>query len=301
MADDKESGLHLFSLGIVLEDKPEKSDKIKVVPIEHLTRMNGLLSKVKINYDTSLPDHRGVTQTDKLEGGPDIVASWMPDGNDNRLTSPDVYKSETVKIYRMGDTNEYYWKTIFREPTLRRQETVINAVSNIKSGNAAYDLNSSYWTKVDTRYKLFQIHTSNNDGEPFVYDIVIDTAAGSVTIGDDVGNFIKMDSSNDLLSLTSIAGANVDLNKGHIKMHGKTITMTADEKITMAAPNTEINSETQHNGNFSIAGGVSATEGLSVTGGGGSISGDVKLEGGNITMTGGSITANGEDLNVDQT
>lgn len=312
--DAIDSGLHLYSLGIVLEDKPEGTDKIKVLPIEHLSQFNGLLSEANISHSNNMPDSRGVAKTGELKGGPDMVASWIPDGSDNRITSPDVRRSETVKIYRMGDTNDFYWTTVFREPGLRRQETIMYAASNLKEGLEKFDPTTSYWTLIDTRHKKYQIHTSNNDSEPFAFDILIDTAAGHIVIQDDVGNNIMFDPKNDFISLKSIAGANIDLDKGHIKGHGITISLTADEKITMTAPEVEINGdtttvngETTNNGSYTVNGPTALNQGMAVKGTS-SLSGDLTTEGGSVTlqggdiiMTGGTITANGEDLTVDLT
>lgn len=314
--DDEKSGLRFYSLGIVTEDKAVGTDKIKVNPIEHITQLNGLLKDMKVDYDVNVPDARGVQQSEKISGQAWVPASWRAIGDANRITSPDVYAGETVVMMTMSNTNEYFWDKIGTEPSIRRQETVQYGFSNLKKPGTAFDNDTSYWMLWDTRNKKVQFHTSNNDGEPFKFDITIDTAGGSVVIQDDVGNFIKMDSANDLLSMTSIAGANIDLDKGDIKIHGKTLKIDIDGTIdikaggatTFTAPATEMNTVTQHNGNFSVEGTIAATAGLKITGGGGEISGDLKtsggsvtLQGGDITMTGGSITANGEDLTVDKT
>lgn len=314
--DNEKSGLRFYSLGIVVEDKAVGTDKIKVNPIEHITSLNGMLSDVKVDYAINAPDARGVQQQENITGQAWVPATWRAIGDANRVTSPDVYASETVIIMTMANTSEYFWDKLGTEPSIRRQETVQYGFSNLKEKGAAFDNDTSYWLKFDTRNKKVQIHTSNNDNEPFKFDIIIDTSAGSVVIQDDVGNFIKMDSANDLLSMTSVAGANIDLDKGNINIHGKTLKIDIDEtinitaggKVTMTSPNTEINSETQHNGNFSVEGTVSVTAGLKITGGGGEISGDLKttggsvhLNGGEIVLTGSAITANGEDLTVDNT
>lgn len=314
--EDEKSGLRFYSLGIVTEDKAVGTDKIKVNPIEHITQMNGMLKDVKVDYDVKVPDARGVQQSEKISGQAWVPASWRALGDANRVTSPDVYAGETVIMMTMSNTNEYYWDKIGTEPGIRRQETVQYGFSNLKAPGDAFNNDTSYWMLWDTRNKKVQFHTSNNDGEPFKFDIIIDTAGGSVVIQDDVGNFIKMDSTNDLLSMTSVAGANIDLDKGNINIHGKTLKMDIDETITITAggatvftgTTAEINAETQHNGNFSVDGTISATKGLKITGGGGEISGDlstsggnVTLAGGDITLTGGSITANGEDLTEDKT
>lgn len=332
--DNETSGLRFFSIGIVVEDKAVGTDQIKVNPIEHMTQLNGLLANVKIDYKINMPDARSVNQQDSITGQGWIPASWRALGDANRITSPDVYAGESVIILTMADTGIYYWDKLGTEPGIRRQETVQYSFSNLKAKGAAFDNDTSYWMKWDTRNKIVQMHTANNDGEPFKFDITIDAGNGSVVIQDDVGNFIKMDSANDLISLTSIAGANIDLDKGHIKGHGISIDLKSDTDINLTAGaninitavaqivmtaakivesgdveidgNVEHNGDevhngaTEKNGDVTVEGETAITGATSIQGNLSTSGGDVTLAGGNITMTGSSITANGEDLTEDK-
>src|SRR5690606_555632 len=57
-----------------------------------------------------------------------INAEWLPAGT-NRLTPPDVVVGELVEIYRLGDTDQFYWRTMGLRDNLRTLETVIFAFS----------------------------------------------------------------------------------------------------------------------------------------------------------------------------
>lgn len=204
-----ESFLKFYSLGIVVENKKRGSDDIKVCPIEKLFLSKGNIGQQKIDYKTTVKNARNVLQSSKAYGEEFLIARWIPFGHSNRITSPDVIKSETVIIFKYADTDEYYWTTIFREPSLRRQETVRYAYGNIKDGIEAWDSNSSYYFEVSTHDKYIHLHTSKNDGEPYAYDILLNTRTGNLTVKDDVGNSIVMNSRNNKISLTSVT---VDIN-----------------------------------------------------------------------------------------
>lgn len=170
---DMLSQLKPYSLGVVVIDKPETSDVIQVFPAEQLPFAEGDLSKNK-----------------RMQ----ISASWIRIGDSNRFTSPDVYKGETVQIYRYANTEEYFWSDIMREPSLRKKERVIIAISNVPGKGDVQTLDKSYYLEMSTKDKRMHIHTSDNDGELCTYDVVLDTVKGNLTILDGMGNIITLDS-----------------------------------------------------------------------------------------------------------
>ncbi len=195
------SGLKIYSIGIVTENKAFGSDVIKVCPIEEFSLEEGKLEDDTKSLESSLPDINGVVKTAKIKGSAVLEARWTPWGNSNRDTAPDVRKSETVLIYRYADTQDYYWDTIFREPELRRLEHVRHAYSNKPSGIDAYDTSSSYWVEYSTAEKRIKLHTSDNDGEACTYDLWIDTKEGIVKLLDGFGNSIELQSGEGNLNI----------------------------------------------------------------------------------------------------
>lgn len=218
---DGDSALELYSIGIVVVDKPRNTDFIEVTPIETIVTADMLLKDLALNYQVGMPDHQGVVRNDQITGGPVLTARWIPFGHSNRMTAPDVIKGETVIIFRVEETEDYYWTTIFREPGIRRLETVNYMYGNIPTGLNPFDKNTSYWAEVSTHDKYVHIHTSKNDGEPFEYDIKLDTAIGKLTITDHVGNHIVLDSANDLIQLVTIAGCQFELWKDRINARSR--------------------------------------------------------------------------------
>ncbi len=214
MSEFDVSKLKLYSLGIVVSNKELKNDLIRVMPIEVITNINENLETYLKKYTSDIPDINDKSKKTEVGGYSYLEAKWVPYGEDNRMTSPDVIKNETVRIYRYADTEEYYWATIFREPNIRRQETVCTMFGNIpykdeKKRLEAFDKTSSYWWEISTHSrtkdgdpkngmgsegKLVHMHTSKNDGEFCTYDFHLDTKNGRMWFGDDRGNYISLDS-----------------------------------------------------------------------------------------------------------
>lgn len=210
---ERRSGLKEYSLGIITENKPYGSDYAMICPIENFSLEQDAIKEDTRDFQSKLPDMNGITKTAKLKGSAILRAKWIPYGNSNRDTAPDVRKNETVMIYQFGDTQSFYWDTLMREPELRRLEHVRYMYSNKPSGLDAFDSESSYWIEYSTVEKRIRLHTSDNDGEACKYDVTIKTDEGTITVEDSLGNFQLHD---------SVAGT----------LHAKYNTM-----ITLEAPN----------------------------------------------------------------
>lgn len=243
---DRLSKLQLYSLGIVVEDKARNSDIIQVYPVEQLPMIDGKVSDFKPKYKATLPDAKGTLKSSKVEAAAVIEAKWIPYSHSNRMTSPDVIKNETVLIFRFADTEEYYWTTVFREPSIRRKETVVYAYGNKSAPLDTWDKNSSYWLAVSTHDKYMHLHSSKSDGEPFEYDIKVDTRNGSVEVKDDVGNFFKLDSRPGKITATA---------KKDIELNAPTVTINCQRLVNNASSSVKNNTPVVNNsGNVNTAG-----------------------------------------------
>ncbi|NTW91808.1 MAG: hypothetical protein HGA35_07770, partial [Erysipelotrichaceae bacterium] len=132
------SELKLYSLGIVVENKPVGADIIMVSPIEVLNIQGaGSIKDASTKSEGTLKNADDKNFATEMKSSSYLKATWLPLGNSNRITSPDVVANETVILFKFGDVDEYYWTTIFREVELRRQETVLYGFSNLKSGMSA--------------------------------------------------------------------------------------------------------------------------------------------------------------------
>lgn len=338
---DRESSYKFYSIGIVLVDKERKSDLIPVFALEELSQATGadqtttidgalsvkekldqtkkFLNEQKTNYTVNIPDHQGIDRKVSLTGDKIIIAKWTAIGQSNRMTPPDVIAGESVMIYRVGDTQDYFWTTLMREPSIRRQETVCEMYGNIPSGQVAWDKDTSYWKEVSTHDKYWHIHTSKNDGEPFAYDIKIDTAKGIVSVDDNAGNNIILDSSAGKLTIDTLNDVecntqNVVVN-ATVKADVNTITATINASVSLRVntPNAyfsenvliggalttgtsgpsdiTMNGDLKHIGNEEKTGDCKMT-GNNTIGGDNQVSGDQKTDG--SQEVGGSIKVGGD-------
>lgn len=229
MLKDGLGNLKIYSLGIVTVDKPRTTDDIEVCPIEELSLTDGKISDIEKPYETSLLDAGDVGAKSKAKSGATLTAKWIPYGHSNRITSPDVIKNETVLLFRFADTDEYYWTTIFREPQIRRLETVCYMYGDLTEPLKQWDKESSYWLEYSTHDQHIHLHTSKSNKEPYIYDVRIDTKEGYIEVKDDVGNFIKFDSAK-----TDIRIENAD--KSYIDLDRDCVHIRAENMITLRAP-----------------------------------------------------------------
>lgn len=222
------SALQPFSIGIVIEDKQRGSDYIKVSPMEQLPMQSGDMTNNKKNYEIVTPDASGIKRASKAEGSNFIVAKWFAQNSTNRLSAPDVYKGESVQLYRFADTDDYFWTAMFREPSLRKLETMLVGCSN-NPGGGAFNRDSSYYAEVSTHDSHISIHTSQSNGEPYGYDVKIDAAQGVITIKDTVNNTITLDSRTNTIQFD--AQSKVNINAPEVNIKSTTINLEGEVKI----------------------------------------------------------------------
>lgn len=114
-----------------------------------------------------------------------IPATWKKMDDSNRITSPDVREGSKVAIYHIAGQNNYYWTLDGVNPDTFRMESVLygwNANPEV-SENGEFDVDNFYILAVDTRNGLFQLRTSERNGEATKFDIQINTMDGTITIG----------------------------------------------------------------------------------------------------------------------
>ena len=229
-----ESKFRFYSIGIVAEDKERKSDFIKVWPSEVLPQTNGNILEHKNDYKVNTMDHRGVKSMNKVQGQSVMVARWVPLSNSNRMTSPDVIKNETVMIYRYADTDNYYWTTIYREPKIRRLETVCYAFGNLRQPLTEWNKDSSYWIEISTHDKYIHLRTTRSDGEPYQYDFHLDTRRGNFIFTDNSGNFVSLDSPTSTIRCETNEA--IQAKTKRIEYECETMVVKASASITFDTP-----------------------------------------------------------------
>lgn len=257
------SNLRLYSLGIVVETKPEKTNIILVCPIEqfYIQGSGNIKSHQSLN-EGKLKDSSNKGFDTEMKSSNYLKAKWIPLGHSNRTTSPDVVANETVMLFKYADVDEYYWTTCFNEPSLRRLESVTYSFSNLKSGMEPFDSKTSYWFRVDTKNKKVHFHTASNDGEHTEYDIIFDTKEGTFILQDKKGNKIFLNSKTNIINVE----ANNVINAKAPTINCTAVNIVLTGNVTING-NTVCNGGISSNGNIISSGNIKA-EGSIIDGGG---------------------------------
>jgi hypothetical protein len=309
------SKLHIYGLGIVAANKELHSKFIEVVPIEATPMLDGEITDNMETIVTKGKDASGSVYENSVNTTASIQAEWLPIGGSNRATAPDVRRGEHVVLYKFGDTDKYYWVTLIYDMKLRKLETAIWVFSNTRNEDVDGTADTTYFLEISTHRKLVHLHTSKSDGEPFVYDIQLNTKDGVFTFQDDIGNYIQLDSKNVRIEAKNADGSWIDMNRRVINMYApEDINLRADNNINISAGNsinsdagssindktpvitTEADSTTNTVPVTTFTGQVIIGGGMAVSGGSGAsatVQGTVEVTGGDVIVEGISFLPHG--------
>lgn len=185
--------IHMHSVGYATINLPLGSSTLEVNPIEDTTMIEGELTDNMTEASVRARDSEGGYSDVKVASTITYTATWMPFGS-NRLTPPNIRRGEKVMIWRVGDSDKYYWSEYEYNPKLRKLETVIYLFSNTRNEDEDATPENSWFIEVSTHRKIFHLHTSKNDGEPFSFDIQIDAKEGNFLLCNDQGEQFYLES-----------------------------------------------------------------------------------------------------------
>lgn len=260
----KGSQLKFYSIGIVAENKKMSHSRILVTPIETLGMSDGEIKSSPEKLETKGIDYDFNEYTVSAIADNAIEADWFPLNDGNRRTPPDVRRGERVVLYQYGDEGRYWWQPYGLDGRLRKLETAIYSWSGTKDEKEDSERpENSYYAEVSTHEKRITIATSGKNGEKCRYVVQINPGEGKILIVDDKGNEFEMDSVNTLLHLKNADGTYIDLDKKNINVYaedyisikaGKAIIANAGDKITMKAPQIELDGITKVTKTFQVQG-----------------------------------------------
>lgn len=233
------SQFQVYSIGIVAQNKKLDEDIIYVLPIEITPFVNGELDASVSKENISGLDKDGNTYTVSVNESSSVKAKWLPLGETNRRTAPDVRRGERVLLYRHSDSDLLYWGSMGMDAHLRKLETVIWSWSGTRDENAdSTDPENCYSLEVSTHNKLLTLRTSKADGEPYGYTLQLNTQYGNFVVTDDVGNYMQIDSPETKISLKNKDGTEVHLDKKDINAYApRDINVTCDRDFNLSVGN----------------------------------------------------------------
>ena len=242
------SKLRFYSVGIVAANKALGSNVIEVTPVEELPMLDGYLYSATDTQNASGVDASGRNYKSKVNTGNSLQATWLKLGDSNRQTSPDVRRGSTVIILQFGDADKYYWVTMLDDSKIRKLETVIWGISGSPNEAAAADATNMYYIEFSSHTKQITLHTSQANGEQWGYDIQINPGEGFLAFTDTNGNYFKLDSQAESLTMKNASGSSFDITKA-------IATITTTNQINLTSPNgiIAIDNLTIKGGNVTIA------------------------------------------------
>lgn len=222
------SQLHFHSWGLVARNKPRGTKTIRVFPIEYRMSVDedvlDVVDLVEDQYDTDEgPEVIKVKRTNS------IPAKWLKLNSNSKL-APDVRRNDHVLIWRLGDTDNYFW-TDFNIANVKRLETKLYAWSADPDNPIKDDLSNAYWLELSTHDKHITLKTSMANGEPFSYTLQLNTGEGFFTLQDNVGNIMYMNSDETVIGFKNENGT-------YLKLDKKCIDGYAPDSINYTAVNT---------------------------------------------------------------
>ncbi|HFH4531996.1 TPA: hypothetical protein ACGJ7A_004672 [Pseudomonas aeruginosa] len=230
------SEFRLWSIGRATENKPRNSFTLMVLPIESATATDGETTFNPVEEVVDGVDADGRAYTTKVSVSRDIPCIWLPN-EDNRATPPDVMRGEKIAIYRLGDTSQFYWRSMGLSNDLRTLESVVYTFNaSLSPGGAGKNFDTCYFMQFSAHDKHVTIGTSKANGEPYRYSVQINTGTGAVYILDDIGNRFELVSKDKRLML-------MNADNSFVKVEKKAIDLNADQyiKLTSGGSTLELN------------------------------------------------------------
>jgi hypothetical protein len=186
-----QAGYARYGVGVVVEDKAADSWNIKVWVSTDLPDAKGYIKENNRVNTTSTVNRDGKVETTTLNSKDWVTAEWLPVSNYNRASAPDVSASETVVIYRKGESSEYRWDTDRQEPLLRKKERAVYYFNADDTQGKEATSDTSVVLVVDTKKKYLGFTTPKATKEKGVISLEVNYGTGGVSMTSDNGNGFK--------------------------------------------------------------------------------------------------------------
>ena len=208
--------LQPYSVGVAAANLLVGQTELSVFPNEKMPHTDGEVTDNVVNMATKGVDASGNNYSDNVETSLAIKAKWL--SRNSWLKFPGlVRRGEEVQIWRIGDTDQYYWELMGLSNHLRRKDIILIAVSNTRDEKTV-DLTAqnSVFFEINTVDKHITLSTPENDGEKCRFVIQLNYGDANFSLSDTIGNSIVMDSVAELIQMRNASDSFLKLDKSEI-------------------------------------------------------------------------------------
>ncbi len=254
------SELRLYSLGIAANNREidDPTGTLMVTPIEALTMLDGEIGSSPFKQIAQGIDADGQTYQTKVETDLAISCTWI--GESNRRTPPDVRRGERILIFRYADRDKFLWQSLGLDDHLRKLETVVYSISGTadeKKDGTQPEL--SYFLEMSSHKGSVTLSTSQANGEFTSYALQIDAKNGKVTLADNLGNSVMLNSADTVIEMKNADDSYVSIDKKKIYAVADTEVRVKTKKFQVDAEETIINGKLKVSGESNFGGHMTAS------------------------------------------
>lgn len=187
--------------------------ELEVIPMFDSSDLDGEVNDMMGEITSTGVDKDGSTYATSVKVANTVKAMWLP--LDAHRPYPSlIRRGEKVLLFRVGDTDKYYWTEMGLDDTTRRKDIYTILVPNSPTeGENSKTYNTAYYIEVNTVDKHITIQTNKNDGEEYAYGVQINPGGSTVTIMDDDGQWFQLDSKAKKLSMQNSMGSKLGIEK----------------------------------------------------------------------------------------
>lgn len=230
------SMIHPVGTGIATENKLISSKDCWFQVIEWFPYDQNELKSDTVEIKDTGVDAKGEAYEVSVKFGKSVKATWLPQGG-NRVSAPDIRRSERVDIFRLGDSDQYYWRAIELDNAVRRLETVVQLFSNTQDESTEELTPENSWAmEVSTHQKTMSFTTPKSDGEEFGYSMQLNTKDSTFAFQDDAGQSFELNSKDRVWRIANSDGTQLLVEKGNVTwtVPGKFLVKCEDYQVEAA-------------------------------------------------------------------
>lgn len=287
--DGFESLVNFYSMGIVAAPRKRNSERIEVWPVEQVFMNGGKVGDEQATVEISHASSNG-QDTVQVKLGRAVPALWWK-FNSNRITPPNVEKGDQVLIYRVGDTDVFFWVDL-NNMNVKKAEDVVYAWAADNNNQMADDLSNAWMLNVSPMDGHFTFRTSLANNEQVAYIFQFNPRDGFHLVKDDQGNGYYINSIEDDVGFYNGHKSKVNIIKEKcfiyaselIELETKKLSMKYTEKVEKGETVSVTAPEQTHTGDVTIKGNEHITGNWTLDGDGTAASG--RLTAANATIGG---------------